>query len=313
MRDRLRIAYLANVTHEVALTARARGSFEKALAPLPVEWQAFGAGPQVIEALFAGAVDVAYLGPGPAEIGFVRSGGEALAIVSGAASGGAALVVRHGIDRPDQLHGARLASPQIGNTQDVALRTWLAAQGLRTADLGGDVSVYPLRSSVVRSLMQRGDLDGAWVPQPWVASLVHQAGAHVLVDERTLWPEGRFPTTVLVATREALRDRADVVARLVAAHSAEVAWCRAHPDEARDLVAKELLATTGLRLPPAVLVDSLADIEPTDDPMPARLDDMARQAARLGYLPAFERPVDFIAPGFGPGSAPELAKRPTAP
>jgi len=284
----LRIGYLPNVTHEVALSAARRGTFERALAPVAVEWKAFGAGPALMEALFAGALDAGYVGPGPAENGYLRSGGQALVIVAGAASGGAALVVRAGlgIRGPSDLHGRTLASPQLGNTQDVALRSWLADQGLRTTDEGGDVRVMPIANSAVPGLMKRGDLDGAWVPEPWVTLLRQKLGAELLVDERTLWPGGRFATVELVAARDALAKKRDAFARLVAAHVDEIRFLRDHPDEGRRLVGEQLAATTGKKLPEPVLAASLATITPTWDPMPDVLARLAAQARRLTYLPA---------------------------
>ena len=289
----LRVGYLSNVTHLVALSAAGRHSYERALAPARVEWRAFSAGPEEMEALFAGAIDVGYVGPGPAQIAYLRSRGEALVVLAGAASGGAALLVRGeasgkkaAITRIEDLHGAALATPQLGNTQDVALRTFLFDHGLKTLERGGDVRVMPLANSSVPGLFLRGDLDGAWVPEPWVSILRQGYGARVLVDERTLWPEGRFPTTVVVAARPAIEHKRDLVVRFVAAHAAEVAWVRAHPEETQKIVGERIRQITGKALPEAVLVSALAAIEPTLDPLRAALMTQAAHARRLGYLPA---------------------------
>ncbi len=283
----LRIGYLGNVTHAPALTARARGSFERAAAPLTVEWTAFSAGPQVVEAIYAGALDVAYLGPGPAENGFLRSRGDALRVVAGAAAGGAGLVVRKdaGIRTVADLHGKKLASPQLGNTQDVALRTFLRRNGLRTADAGGDVEVLPITNPDILTLMKRGKLDGAWVPEPWVTRLLDEAGGTLLVDEKTLWPGGRFVTTVMVATPAALAGKRAAVARVVAAHVAEVEWIRGHPREASSLVRAALEKLGGKALPQKVIDAALGNVEVTYDPMPDVLARLAADARALGYLP----------------------------
>jgi NitT/TauT family transport system substrate-binding protein len=284
-----RIGYLPNVTHSVALVAAHRGSFERALAPLTVEWKPFGAGPELMEALYAGALDAGYVGPGPAENGYLRSRGEVLVVVAGAASGGAALVVRGDarIYAPEDLHHKKLATPQLGNTQDVALRSWLMEQGLRSTDQGGDVLVMPIPNSTTAQLMQRGQLDGAWVPEPWVALLRLDPKVHarVLVDERTLWPGGRFATTVLVANRPSLASKPEAMAKLVRAHVAELRWMRAHPAEARAAVGEQIKRVTGKALPPAVLAAALDDVEPTWDPLPDSLAKLAEQARRLRYLP----------------------------
>ena len=300
----LRVGYFPSVTHVVALSAIGRRSFEAALSPIGarVEWKAFSAGPEAMEALFAGALDVCYVGPGPAEIAFLRSRGEALSIVAGASSGGAALVVRgadptrgkKSIESAADLRGTTLATPQLGNTQDVALRSWLLDRGMRTTEQGGEVRVMPLASSSVPALMKRGDVDGAWVPEPWVTILIAKAGAHLLVDERTLWPGERFPTVVLVAARPAIEKKRELVARFVAAHVAEVAWVVSHRDEARALAGAHIKEATGKALPDEILKPALAAIEPTLDPMEPALATMAEHARRLGYLPpgSIEKLVD---------------------
>ncbi len=278
---------MPNVTHAAALTAMRRGTFERAVAPARVEWKAFNAGPQVVEAIFADAVDVAYIGPGPAENGYLRSRGEALVVLAGAASGGAGLVVRRGADihGPADLHRKRLASPQLGNTQDVALRTWLDKNGLRSNDRGGDVYVYPMNNSEILTLMRRGELDGAWVPEPWTARLQLEADGVLLVDERTLWPDGRFPSALLVAARASLGPKHDAIARLLRAHVDEVAWIDAHPTETRSLLREQLTRLSGKALPQQLVDRAMDSVAATWDPMPAALERLAADARRLRYLP----------------------------
>lgn len=287
---RLYLGFFPNVTHAVALSAYSRQSFARALAEstaTTIEWKAFASGPQAVEAIFAGAIDACYLGPGPATIGYVRSHGEALVILAGAASGGAGLVVRRdaNIHRPEDLQGHTLATPQLGNTQDVALRRWLDQRGLRTIDRGGDISVLPLANSQILALMKRGRLDGAWVPEPWVTRLLREADGELLLDERDLWPGGQFPSAVLVAARASLATKHDLIARLVAAHVDEVAWVTAHPDEARKLGGDAIRRLTGKGLPPAILAEAYSHVAPTWDPMPAAIAEMATGARSLRYLP----------------------------
>ena len=288
---RLYLGFFPNVTHSVALSAYSRQSFARALAratpPATLEWKAFASGPQAIEAIFAGAIDACYLGPGPATIGYVRSRGEALVILAGAASGGAGLVVRRAanIRRPEDLPGHILATPQLGNTQDVALRRWLDERGLRTLDRGGDITVLPLANPQILALLKRGELDGAWVPEPWVTRLVREADGALLLDERELWPGGRFPSAVLVAARASLATKRDLIARLVAAHVDEVDWVTAHPDEARKLGGEAIRRLTGKSLPPAILAEAYDHVTPTWDPMPAAIAEMATGARALRYLP----------------------------
>jgi NitT/TauT family transport system substrate-binding protein len=181
----LRLGYFPNVTHAQALVGVADGTFARALGG-KLETRTFNAGPAAMEALLAGDLDASYVGPGPAVIAYLRSKGEGLRVVAGAVSGGAVLVVRDARG-PADLAGKRVASPQLGNTQDVALRTWLRANGLGTDGGPRGVEVTPLANTEIRSMFERGELAGAWVPEPWGARLVHDAGGRILVDERSLW------------------------------------------------------------------------------------------------------------------------------
>jgi NitT/TauT family transport system substrate-binding protein len=228
-------------------------------------------------------VDVAYVGPGPAVIAFLRSEG-AVRIIAGAASGGAVLVVKDAA-KPEDLRGKRVASPQLGNTQDIALRVWLRKKGLQLGEGPDQVRVVPLANADILQLFRRGDLAGAWVPEPWGARLVAEAGGSILVDERDLWPGRKFPTTVLVASRSAIeRRRGDVVA-LLRAHVAltdrwrgdRTAFARAANDEYGRL--------TGHALPHGVLDDAFSRLEPSLDPLRGQLVEGARAARELGFAP----------------------------
>jgi NitT/TauT family transport system substrate-binding protein len=237
-----------------------------------------------MEALLAGDLDAAYVGPGPAAVAWLRSRGEALRVIAGAASGGAVLVVRPEIHGPADLRGRRVASPQLGNTQDVSLRTWLRAQGL--ADGGpGAVAVTPLANADMANLLSRGDLAGAWVPEPWGALLRAQVDGRLLVDERTLWPGGRFPTTLLVVSARALRERRKQVAALLGAHldlTARWANDRAAFGRAANAALGKLM---GKPLPGPVLAEALTRLEPATDPMAEATAEMARRAQALGFAP----------------------------
>ena len=290
----LRIGFFPNVTHAAALIALERGEWKKRFGA--VETRTFNAGPEAMEALFAGALDAAYVGAGPALTAWAASDGQATVIVAGSASGGAALVVAKdsGITGPESLHGKRLATPQLGNTQDVALRHWLASNGLATNDRGGDVYVMPMANPDILNLFRGGRLDGAWVPEPWVARLRHEAGGRVLIDEKTLWPDGKYPTTVLVVRRKLAVERPHVVEELVAAHVAAIRWAHAHPVEARATVDTVLTRLLRQRLPPAVLSDALAHVELTWEPLPEALAEEARRARQLGYLRTDRDPREAI-------------------
>lgn len=265
--EELRLGYFANVTHAPALVGLEEGLIEEALGDTKLSTQVFNAGPAAIEALSAGAIDATYIGPNPAINTFVASGGESARIVAGAASGGAALVVQPGIDDAGDLDGANLATPQLGNTQDVALRTWLADEGYETSTTGGgDVTISPTENAQTLTLFQAGDIDGAWLPEPWVSRLVVDAGAEVLVDEADLWEDGEFPTTVLLVRADFLAEHPETVRALVAGHAASVAWLDENADAAADVINARLTADAGKGLSDAVIDRALDHVEFTVDP-----------------------------------------------
>jgi NitT/TauT family transport system substrate-binding protein len=239
-----------------------------------------------MEALLANAVDMTYIGPNPTINGYVRSNGEALRIVAGATSGGAALVVRNdaGIQSPADFHGKKVASPQIGNTQDVALRSWLKANGLKTAERGGDVQVIPIANPDQLTLFLKKQLDASWAPEPWASRLVHEANARVLVDERTLWPGGQFITAHLVVSTRFLRTHPDLVKNWLRVHVDLTDWIRKNPREAKQLLNQQIQRETGKALPVQVLDDAFSRMEVTYDPLRGSLMQAARSAFEAGFL-----------------------------
>jgi NitT/TauT family transport system substrate-binding protein len=283
----LRLGFFPNLTHGAALVGLQRGTFASALAPLTVEPRPFNAGPEAMEALFAGAIDACYVGPAPAINGYLRSRGEALEIVSGAAIDGAGLVVRKeaGIHAAADLHGKKLASPQLGNTQDVALRMYLKDNGLASKDRGGDVQVMPLANADILGLMKQKELDGAWVPEPWTTRLVDEAGGVVLVDEKDRWPDKKFPTTVLVVTKKLAAEHPELVQKLVGANVATIAWMKANPDEARKLVDTGLQKWAKKALPEELLKKACANVEPSPELLEAALAKQLADGRALGFLP----------------------------
>ena len=263
----LRLGYFANVTHAPALVGLEEGLFADALGDVEVTTQVFNAGPAAIEALTAGAIDATYIGPNPSINTFIQSAGESAHIIAGAATGGAALVVRDGIDSSADLEGTTLATPQLGNTQDVALRSWLADEGFETDTTGGgDVHITPTENAQTLTLFQQGDVDGAWLPEPWVSRLILDAGAHVLVDEADLWEDGEFPTTVLLVRAEFLEEHPTVVEHLLEGHIAAVQWIADNPDEAGGVINAALEAETGKPLADAVIARALEHVTFSVDP-----------------------------------------------
>ncbi|MBD8022940.1 ABC transporter substrate-binding protein [Microbacterium sp. Sa1CUA4] len=263
----VRLGYFANVTHAPALVGLEEGLFAESLGDIDLSTSVFNAGPAAIEALTAGAIDATYIGPNPSINTFIQSGGESARIVAGVATGGAALVVRPGIDSPQQLVGTTLATPQLGNTQDVALRVYLAEQGYETDPSGGgDVSITPTENAQTLTLFQQGAIDGAWLPEPWVSRLVVDEGAEVLVDEAELWPDGAFPTTVLLVRADFLEEHPDVVERLLEGHVAAVHWIGDNAAEAPGVINAAIEAETGKPLSDPVIERALEHVAFSVDP-----------------------------------------------
>jgi NitT/TauT family transport system substrate-binding protein len=283
----LRVGYFPNITHAQALVGRAGGQFEKALGPgVQIEWKAFNAGPSAIEALFANAIDLTYVGPNPTVTGYVRSQGDAVRVIAGAASGGASLVVRQGagIQKASDFHGKKIATPQQGNTQDVALRAWLRANGLQSREKGGDVQVLPITNADQFALFLKGQLDAAWAPEPWAARLVHEAGGRVFLDERDLWPNHEFVITDLIIRPKFLKEHADVVKNFLRAHVDLTDWINKNPAQAKQIMNQQLQKETGKPLAPEVLDDAFSRMEVTCDPIRSSLQKSTQQAFQEGFL-----------------------------
>ncbi|MGN8025541.1 ABC transporter substrate-binding protein [Microbacterium sp. 22242] len=265
--DTIRLGYFATVTHAPALVGVEKGLLQKELGSTKLHTEVFNAGPAAVEALSAGAIDAAYIGPNPAINTFIKSGGASVRVIAGATSGGASLVVRDGITSASDLKGKTLATPQLGNTQDVALRTWLASKNLKTTvSGGGDVKITPTDNAQTLTLFKNGQLDGAWLPEPWASRLVVEAGAHVLQDERDLWPDGAFPTTVLLVGKDFADQHPDAVKELVAGHLDALDWIKAHPTELAGTVNAALQKATGKALAEDVLTRALGNVSFSADP-----------------------------------------------
>jgi NitT/TauT family transport system substrate-binding protein len=281
--DELRLGYFANVTHAPAVIGSEQGFFEEELGDTKLTTQVFNAGPDVVEAVFAGALDASYIGPSPTINAYGQSEGDAVRIIAGAASGGAQLVVREGIDSPEDLVGTTLATPQLGNTQDVALRTWLTEEGLENSiEGGGDVTVAPTPNADTLNLFQSGELDGAWLPEPWASRLVVEAGAHVLVDEADLWPEGEFTTTHLIVRTEFLEEYPETVAALLRGHVAAVQFANDDAAAAKESVNAGLEAAGSSALAAEIIDRAWENLTVTYDPIAAALEQSAQDGFDAG-------------------------------
>jgi NitT/TauT family transport system substrate-binding protein len=283
----IRVGYFPNVTHAQALVGRAGGQFEKALGPgVQIEWKAFNAGPSAIEAMFANAIDMTYVGPNPTVTGYVRSQGDAVRVIAGAASGGASLVVRQssGIQKASDFHGKKIATPQQGNSQDVALRAWLRANGLQAREKGGDVQILPITNADQFTLFLKGQLDAAWAPEPWAARLVHEAGGRIFLDERDLWPNREFVTANLIVRPKFLKEHPDVVKNFLRAHVELTDWINKNPTQAKQILNQQLQKEVGKPLATEVLEDAFSHMTVTYDPIRSSLIKSTQQAFEEGFL-----------------------------
>ncbi|MET0627298.1 MAG: ABC transporter substrate-binding protein [Acidimicrobiia bacterium] len=282
----VRLGVFANVTHAPGLVAIESGLLQKALGPdVKLEVSYFNAGPAVITALLADAIDVSYNGPNPAITGFAESNGEALRIISGSTSAGAALVVKPEITKVTQLKGKKIATPQLGNTQDVAARAFFKSKGL-TTDVtgGGDVSIVPTPNATTLESFKQGLIDGAWVPEPWYSRLVNEAGAKVLVDEATLWPEGQFVTTQLIAATDFIKDNPKTIQNLLKGNIEAIDFANNNPTPAQKFVATGIFNATGQKVDLATITNSWANLTFTVDPLAATLAKSAKDAEDVGLL-----------------------------
>ena len=280
----LRLGFFPNITHAQALVGQEEGLFAAEPGLGRLEVLQFNAGPAAMEALVGGSLDVSYVGTGPAINTYLKAGRE-LRIISGAVNGGAVLVT-HSAKSAVELKGKKVASPQIGNTQDIALRHWLKQQGLTAAsEPGSEVQVVPMSNADMLGQYIHGAIEGAWVPEPWGARMIAEAGGQVLVDERDLWPGRRFPTTVIVATKKALETRRPQLAALLRVHMRLTERWRADPNSFATAVNAAFGKLTSKPLAPAVLKDAFSRLEPSLDPEPTALAVAAQHAKELGYLP----------------------------
>jgi NitT/TauT family transport system substrate-binding protein len=282
----LRLGNFPNITHATAIVGVESGIFARELGDtVKLETATFNAGPSAVEALFSGALDATYIGPNPAINAYVRSKGEAVRIISGATSGGAFFVVKPEVNGADDLRGKKVASPQLGNTQDVALRAWLKSKGLRTELTGGgDVSIVPQENAQTLEAFRTGQIAGAWVPEPWATRLIQEGGGKVLVDERTLWPDGRYVTTHLIVRTAFLKDHPDVVERLLRGQVEANAFVNAQPEEAQRIVNRGIEKITGRGLPEPVIAAAWRNLEFTNDPIASSLRRSADDATAFGLL-----------------------------
>lgn len=251
----LRVGHFPNVTHAQGLVAHnlsrtGKGWFEERLGPdVRIEWFTYNAGPSAMEALLARSLDLTYVGPSPAINAHVKSRGSDIHVIAGAAKGGAALVVQGDgrIAKPADFLGRKVATPQLGNTQDVACRSWLKKNGFSVTQTGGDVTVLPTQNPDQLALFRKGDLDAVWTVEPWVSRLEREAGGKAFLEESDA------VTTVLVSSAHFLEGQPELAKRFAQAHAELTQWIVAHADEAQRLLRAELLEETKKDMPAELL------------------------------------------------------------
>ena len=265
----LRVGYFPNLTHASAV----------------IEPHVYNAGPAAVEALYANQIDLAYVGPTPAINAFVKSDGD-IRIISGAASGGASFVVRNDakIQSPQDFVGKTFSSPQIGNTQDIALRSYLLDNGYKTSENGGSVNVLPASNSDIVTLMLKKSIDGAWVPEPWVTTLVHQANGKIFLDERNLWNDDKFVTAQIVVRPEFLQAHPDAIKKFLEANVDEINWINNNPDQARHSFNTEYQKLTTKTIPDDQLKEAFSRLDITYDPIVSSLYKSADNQYKIGFL-----------------------------
>jgi len=297
----LRIGYFPNITHAQAVIGLNDGDFQKVLGDnVTVETVKFNAGPSAIESLLADRIDATYIGPNPAINGYLLTDGKDLRVISGASSGGASFVVRNdsGIETVNDLGRKKFASPQLGNTQDVALRKYLIDNGYNTIENGGNVTVVAAKPADLINMFVNKEIDGAWVPEPLVAILREQGDGFILVDERDLWPpEGKFVTANILARADYLEKNPEIIKKLLEAHVNETLWINqklsnTNNSETDEKNIQELTVAfneglkkiTGKTYPENQIKDALSRIEFTYDPLSSSLNKIAEDANDLGYI-----------------------------
>ncbi|WP_157253887.1 ABC transporter substrate-binding protein [Nonomuraea typhae] len=285
----VRLGYFPNITHSTALVGVEKGLYAKHLG-VPVKTSTFNAGPAAIEAVFSGAIDATYIGPNPAINAWSKSQGKAINIIAGAASGGVFLVVKPEINSVQDLKGKKIATPQLGNTQDVALRYWLQEKGLKTDTKGGgDVHIVPQENAQTLQTFATGDIDGAWVPEPFASRLILESKGKILQDERELWPDKQFVITHLIVRQEWAKANPDLVKKLLQAHVEATKFINDDPAGAAQTVNAAIEKLTQKPLKPEVLQSAFKNITFTNDPIATSLTASADHAVKVGLL----KPVDL--------------------
>ena len=285
--NKIRVAFFPSVVHAVPIVGIENLTFANNLDDnMEIEIKVFDSGPQVIESIFSNSVDVAYVGPGPVINGFLKSDGNDLKILAGAANGGASFIIQKdsGLDSIENFSGKRVAAPQISNTQDVSLRHYLSENGLKSAEKGGDVFVLNISNPDIYTLFAKGDIDGAWVPEPWATMLVEELDGVRFFDENQFWPENQFSSVLLIGRTDYIEKNPDIIKKWIEANEKTAKWINQYPEESKILYNDFMKSHMGKTLPEKIIETSFSYIIVTSEPLENSVYTFAERADSLGYL-----------------------------
>lgn len=284
--NKIRVAFFPNIGHAVPVVGIESGIFSDGLGNNTlIETKIFDSGPQVIESIFARSIDLAYVGPGPAINGFLKSEHE-MVILSGAASGGASFIVHPNseINTVEDFSGKKIAAPQIGNTQDVSLRYYLLENGLLPVEKGGTVVVFNIANPDIYTLFVKGEIDAAWVPEPWATIFVQELDGKRLFYEEDIWPNKQFASVLLIGRTDYIEKNPEIIKKWIESHDKTVSWINTNPNKSELIFNDFMKKTLGKPLPESIVRESLSNLEITSDPISESIAIFTQRAESLGYL-----------------------------
>ena len=285
--DEIHVAFFPSISHAVPIVGIENNIFQENLTEQKIiEVKIFDSGPQVIESLFAKSIDLAYVGPGPIINGFLKSNGQDLKILAGAANGGASFIIQKdsGLDSIENFQGKRIASPQISNTQDVSLRHYLSTHGLEPVEKGGTVFVINISNPDIYTLFAKGDIDGAWVPEPWATILVEELGWVRLINESQFWPEKQFSSVLLIGRTNFIEQNPETVEKWILSNQKTAEWINSNPDKTKMIYNEFMQDYMGKTFSKKIVDESFSNLEITSDPIKNSVLTFAERADSLGYL-----------------------------
>jgi len=285
--EKIRVAFFPSIVHAVPIVGVENNIFQENLdEEVEIDVKIFDSGPQVIESLFSNSIDIAYVGPGPVINGYLKSDGNALKILAGAADGGASLVAHKesGLDSIANFDGKRIAAPQISNTQDVSLRHYLSSNGLKPVEAGGTVYVLNISNPDIYTLFAKGDIDGAWVPEPWATMLVQELDGIRIFNESQFWPDEEFSSVLLIARTDFVKNNPVVVQNWIESNEKTVQWINNNPEQTKKIYSEFLTNYMGKTLPDEIIDESFSNLIITSNPLKNSVYTFAERADSLGYL-----------------------------